>query len=326
MPETSGYPHPELLETTEWLAAHLGDEALVILDGRGAQEYGEGHIPGAIHVAMPAFKASGSLETCSPEEFAEAAGTLGVGPSDTVICYDAGGPVATDADPLFAPTPPPGPSVGEPAGDGFDPLFDPLGVGFGPPAAPVPPPGETPDPGTVPPSPVPERRGAFAIARDGISWRCDRCDTANALAAWECRVCGTRFGHTVQPTPARPDRDPNMAALFSLFWPGADVPLSTAISEATSSVRIFEAPTPTSSSSRPPLRRASSTSESPPFDCMIIRLPLKPSRRRRRSRAPRYWLTFGPTYALATTVEVRSYSRYSRESSCEALRKSVGSA
>lgn len=94
MPETSGYPHPELLETTEWLAAHLDDEALVVLDGRRPDEYAEGHIPGAINLADPVFKVAGSLETCSADEFAEVVGALGIRPSDTVICYDAGGPIA----------------------------------------------------------------------------------------------------------------------------------------------------------------------------------------------------------------------------------------
>lgn len=94
MPQASGYPHPELLETTEWLAAHLRDDGLVVLDGRPPGEYAAGHVPGAINVLTPAFKAQGSFETCSAEEFAEAVGALGIRPGDTVVCYDAGGPAA----------------------------------------------------------------------------------------------------------------------------------------------------------------------------------------------------------------------------------------
>ena len=94
MPETSEYPHPELLETTEWLAAHLDDADLVVVDARRPEEYAEGHIPGALNLASPVFKAEGSLETCSAEEFAEVVGALGIRPTDTVICYDAGGPIA----------------------------------------------------------------------------------------------------------------------------------------------------------------------------------------------------------------------------------------
>ncbi len=94
MPQTSGYPHPELLETTEWLAEHLDDADLVLLDARRPEEYAEGHIPGALNLANPVFKAAGSLETGSPAEFAEVVGALGIRPTDTVICYDAGGPSA----------------------------------------------------------------------------------------------------------------------------------------------------------------------------------------------------------------------------------------
>lgn len=100
MPLTEGYPHPEVLETAAWLAAHLHDPDLRILDARASSEYREGHIPGA--VSFPAFepgrptpfKAAGSFETCSAAEFAAVAGELGIRPTDTVICYDLNGPQA----------------------------------------------------------------------------------------------------------------------------------------------------------------------------------------------------------------------------------------
>ena len=97
MPLTEGYPHPELLETPEWLAAHLDDTRLKVLDARSATDYGEGHIPGAILLPSPVFKAEGSPETCSADEFAKLAGGLGVRPSDTVVCYDAQGTGAARA-------------------------------------------------------------------------------------------------------------------------------------------------------------------------------------------------------------------------------------
>jgi thiosulfate/3-mercaptopyruvate sulfurtransferase len=94
MPETSGYPNAGLLETTEWLAEHVDDPDVVIVDARPAEEYAQGHIPGAIHIPGNAFKQQGSLETASASEFAEAVGALGIRPSDTVICYDHAGPQA----------------------------------------------------------------------------------------------------------------------------------------------------------------------------------------------------------------------------------------
>ena len=56
-----GYVHPEYLVETEWLAAHLGDPKLVVLDGTihlipdpkitytvksGREDFENGHIPG----------------------------------------------------------------------------------------------------------------------------------------------------------------------------------------------------------------------------------------------------------------------------------------
>ena len=65
------------------------------------------------------------------------------------------------------------------------------------------------------------KRGAFAVTEAGITWQCLACDTVNPLEAQLCSVCGTSFADTIRPKPQRPERDPNMAALFSLFWPGA---------------------------------------------------------------------------------------------------------
>jgi thiosulfate/3-mercaptopyruvate sulfurtransferase len=97
MPETQGYPHPELLETPAWLLEHYQDPDVKVLDARGARDYAQGHIPGALLLPSPVFKAEGSPETCSVDEFAATAGALGIRPTDTVIAYDAGGPQAARA-------------------------------------------------------------------------------------------------------------------------------------------------------------------------------------------------------------------------------------
>ena len=45
------YAHPERLVTTDWLAEHLGDDGLVVIESNeDVLLYRTGHIPGAHHV------------------------------------------------------------------------------------------------------------------------------------------------------------------------------------------------------------------------------------------------------------------------------------
>jgi thiosulfate/3-mercaptopyruvate sulfurtransferase len=86
--------------TTEWLAAHLSDPDLVVLDGswhmpnaaRNAQaEYLAGHIPGAVF-----FDIDGVADTstnlphmlAAPNDFAHMVGALGISESMTIVVYD----------------------------------------------------------------------------------------------------------------------------------------------------------------------------------------------------------------------------------------------
>lgn len=94
MADSWDYPNPEPLASADWLKAHLADPGLRIIDGRGGKDYGAGHIPGAILLPSGPFKAVGSSETCSPEEFAAAAGAMGIRATDIVVCYDSNGPTA----------------------------------------------------------------------------------------------------------------------------------------------------------------------------------------------------------------------------------------
>ncbi len=92
------YPHAELLASTSWLAEHLDEPQLKILDARGEGEYAEGHVPGALLLPPGAFRAtSGVADVCSSEEFAETAGALGISADDLVVCYDAAGPAGARA-------------------------------------------------------------------------------------------------------------------------------------------------------------------------------------------------------------------------------------
>ncbi len=86
------YPHSELLVSASWLAQHLNDPNVKVIDARSAREYGEGHVPGALLLPNGAFRAtSGVPDTCSAEEFAEQTGALGISAGDTVVCYDGTG-------------------------------------------------------------------------------------------------------------------------------------------------------------------------------------------------------------------------------------------
>src|ERR1700720_2678965 len=91
------------LVSTEWLAAHLNDPEVTVVDGSfyllttgrdGNAEYLAEHIPGAVRfdidaIADPATSLPHMLP--SAEEFAAAAGALGIGDKDTIVVYDGVG-------------------------------------------------------------------------------------------------------------------------------------------------------------------------------------------------------------------------------------------
>ena len=89
------------LATTDWLAAHLGDPDLVVLDstwylpgsGRDARaEYDAAHIPGAVFFDIDAI-----ADTTIPlphmlpsaDQFAAAVGALGIGNRTRIVAYDS---------------------------------------------------------------------------------------------------------------------------------------------------------------------------------------------------------------------------------------------
>ena len=106
------YRHPEALATTEWLADHLDDPAVRVVDMRyyvrvgpggsfrgvsGREAYGQGHIPGAVFVDFAADLADPedevALNILSPERFEVLMGRLGIGSDSTVVVYDDSGGV-----------------------------------------------------------------------------------------------------------------------------------------------------------------------------------------------------------------------------------------
>ena len=95
----AGYPRPELIATTEWLAANLGGPDVQVIDvrwlpdGTGRATYETGHIPGASYVdwleqLVERDAESGVLQLGSAERVANALSAAGVGSNSTVVLYD----------------------------------------------------------------------------------------------------------------------------------------------------------------------------------------------------------------------------------------------
>lgn len=86
-----GYQRPQLLAETDWLSGQLDDPAVRVIDTRTEEDYGTGHIPGAVNIA-----ALGGLRTGhgmpDADEFARFAGSLGIDADVTLVLYDDRGP------------------------------------------------------------------------------------------------------------------------------------------------------------------------------------------------------------------------------------------
>ena len=84
-----GYTNPQLLAETDWLAKHMDDPAVRIVDARPPQQYAAGHIPGAVNLpGTNGIPRTADGEMASPEEFSSVAGKLGIGNGGTIIVYD----------------------------------------------------------------------------------------------------------------------------------------------------------------------------------------------------------------------------------------------
>jgi thiosulfate/3-mercaptopyruvate sulfurtransferase len=92
---TGEYARPELLADTDWLAQHLDDPTIRIVDMRSEEAYRKGHIPGAVHLGWKALKdADNEVYVIPPEQLASLMGQLGIGNDTTVIGYDDQGGLA----------------------------------------------------------------------------------------------------------------------------------------------------------------------------------------------------------------------------------------
>jgi thiosulfate/3-mercaptopyruvate sulfurtransferase len=95
----SGYPRPELLASTEWLAANLDRPEVRILDcrwrpdGTGRAAHAAGHVPGAAHLDWATDLADPDEDgrpylLAGPEQVTQAMARVGVGDGTTVVLYD----------------------------------------------------------------------------------------------------------------------------------------------------------------------------------------------------------------------------------------------
>lgn len=89
-PPANGYAHPELLVSTDWVAAHLQDSAVRIVDMRDAAAYASGHIPGAVRLEEAPLRNGEDRLTYlpRPEALAEMLVKAGIGNGTHVIAYD----------------------------------------------------------------------------------------------------------------------------------------------------------------------------------------------------------------------------------------------
>jgi thiosulfate/3-mercaptopyruvate sulfurtransferase len=88
----TGYARPELLVDTSWLASHLSDPNVRIVDLR-PRGYAEGHIPNAVWLDNNAIRVASRPPTFLPTaaEFEELMGRLGISHDTRVIAYDERG-------------------------------------------------------------------------------------------------------------------------------------------------------------------------------------------------------------------------------------------
>jgi thiosulfate/3-mercaptopyruvate sulfurtransferase len=85
-----GYAQPELLAETDWLAGHLNDPKVRVIDTRQPEEYATNHIPGAVNLnGFGGIPRSANQDMAAPDEFASLARNLGISNDMTVIVYDA---------------------------------------------------------------------------------------------------------------------------------------------------------------------------------------------------------------------------------------------
>ena len=89
MTNDNKHNRPDLLVETEWLAEHLDDPNLRIVDMGPIDAYKRGHIPGSMGLNRDYFKdPDNRVLVMGPDQFAKAMGEVGIGDEHDVIAYD----------------------------------------------------------------------------------------------------------------------------------------------------------------------------------------------------------------------------------------------
>lgn len=85
----SEYAHPEKLVSTDWLAQHLDDPSVAVVESdEDVLLYDTGHIPGAVKIDWVADLNDPLVrDYLDPEAFANLLASKGIGPDSTVVFY-----------------------------------------------------------------------------------------------------------------------------------------------------------------------------------------------------------------------------------------------
>lgn len=94
-PAERGYAISDIFVTTEWLAEHITDINVRLVDTDVPEQYAEGHIPGSVNPIDHYYKTSLKERTHiqGPEQFAQTMSDLGIDDNTTVIGYNREGGV-----------------------------------------------------------------------------------------------------------------------------------------------------------------------------------------------------------------------------------------
>ncbi len=87
---SNGYARPELLAEPDWLAEHLEDTDIRVIDCATLDAYRRAHIPGAVGLPVHIYIKDPADETfvMPADQFAELMGKLGISDNTTVVAYD----------------------------------------------------------------------------------------------------------------------------------------------------------------------------------------------------------------------------------------------
>jgi thiosulfate/3-mercaptopyruvate sulfurtransferase len=94
-PDQRGYTTPEIFVTTDWLAEHISDANVRVVDADVPEEYVTGHIPGSVNPVDHYYKTSLEDRTHiqGAEQFAQTMSDLGIDDDTTVVGYNRSGGV-----------------------------------------------------------------------------------------------------------------------------------------------------------------------------------------------------------------------------------------